>query len=235
VADLSCAPASVTRVVLGDFQGRWAVPWSDITLVTPDSLRMADDTVGAAREPLALSPHEVMLVRDVLDTRVYDVRRRRSVRVGDVWLDQGDDGALSVAGLEVGSEVFLRRLGVRRRVVPSRPLPLSEVHLTSLNGHRVQLATPSSSVHGLAGPDLAHLLTHIPMSSAVDVVRHLPAGSVSQAVEHLHPHVVDRLRHALDGGATAPSRRLRRTAGWRTYRPGGGDVSRRTRAPGSRP
>jgi hypothetical protein len=147
-----------------------------------------------------------------------------------VWLDHGADGSLCVAGLEVGSLVLLRRLGLlRRHDTPARLLPLSQVHLTSLHGHRVQLETRSSSVYRLDGPGLAHLLTHLPVSSAADVVRRLPAHRVSSAVDHLHPHVVDRLRRALGEGAGPPTHRLRRTAGWRIYRPEEGDGSRRAR------
>jgi hypothetical protein len=234
--DLSCAPVRVTRIVVGDLVGRWSLPWTEVSLQPPDAVCALDCTRPRRHRQVPTTPHELMLVRDVLDSRVYDVVGRRSVRVGDVWLDLGADGSLVVAGLEVGPRVFLRRLGLRReRVPPTRLLSLSQVHLTSQNGHRVQLATPSSSVHGLEGADLAHLLTHLPMASAADVVRQLPAPSALEAVEHLHPHLADRLRHALDGGATAVSRRrLRRTAGWRIYNPTH-DEDRRSRPPGSRP
>lgn len=235
VVDVSHAPASVSRIVVGDFQGRWSVPWTGLVLMDADAVRVLEPPEGPVPEPLVLAPHELMLVRDVLDTRVYDIPRRRTARVGDVWLQQEADGSLVVEGLEVGAEVLLKRLGLRRRGGPSRLLPLSQAHLTSLHGHRVQLATPGSSVHGLDGPDLAHLLTHLPLTSAVDVVRQLPAHSVERAAQHLHPHLLDRLGHALDGGGAAPSRRLRRTDGWRTYRPETCDGNRRARKPGARP
>jgi hypothetical protein len=235
VVDLTRSPVPVTGVVVGDFQGRWSVPAEQVTVVPPDSVDLRD-AGEQAHEPLAPAPHELLLVRDVLDTRVYDVARRRSVRVGDVWLDLAENGSLTVAGLELGPEAVLRRLGLRRRrAAPARLVPLSQVHLTSLHGHRVQLDTPTSSVHALEGPELAHLLTHLPMSSAADVARRLPADRVSRAVESLHPHLADRLGHALTDGEAPSSRRWRRTAGWRVYRPRDRGGRRRADPPAARP
>jgi hypothetical protein len=232
VVDVSDSPVRVTAAVLGAFRTRWSVPWPQVVMGQSHSLQVHED--GAAHEPPLLGPHELLLVRDVLDTRVYEPEGRRSVRVGDVWLEPLPDGSMAVAGLEVGPEVMFRRLGLGR----SRPgtgdlLPLSRVHLTSANGHRVQLATPTSSVHTLSGEDLAHLLTHLPVAAAADVVRQLPDRAVAQAVDHLHPHVVSRLRHAL-GGMVEPGRRFTRTAGWRLYRPrAAAEDADRARRPGS--
>ena len=48
-------------------------------------------------------------VRDVLDSRVYDVSRRRTARVAQVWLDVVD-GRLRVLGLDVRVGAALARL-----------------------------------------------------------------------------------------------------------------------------
>jgi hypothetical protein len=223
VVDLSGPSAPVTAAVLGDSQGRRRVPWRQLGLHPRAALRLTGGAGGSPeRGAVRLGEHEVMLVRDVLDTRVYDVPRRRVVRVGEVWLDLLADGSFTVAGLEVGLRSLLPRLGLRRHAPAAVALlPLTQVHLTSPHGHRVQLATASSSVHTLRGADLAHLLTHLPASAAADVVRELPEPTVAPAVGHLHPHVADRLDHALHTATAAPARRWRRTAGWRLNRPPG--------------
>lgn len=197
VVDLSRSPVPVTGALTGD---------------------------APSRRPPVLAPHEVRLVRDVLDCRVYDVPGRRTVRVGEVWLVRRDDGGLDVVGLEVGVAAVLRRLGLSRLRSAPEGLPLlqlSQVHLTSPPGHRAQLATPSAPVHRLGPHDLAHLLTHLPVSFAEDVVRLLPQERSRAAFERLHPRVVARLAHTLDGREAPPRRhRTRRTAGWRLDRPG---------------
>lgn len=236
VADLGSAPVPVTGVVVGDFHGRWTIPWAAVGPDVSDVLRCADaaavppptpatpptPTTPPERPEPDLDTHQLMLVRDVLDSRVYGVTSRRSARVGDVWLTHRADGRLEVAGLEVGTGVVLGRLGLRPRhdfEESATLLPLSDVHLTSARGHQVQLATPTSPVHRLDPHELAHLLTHLPVTSAADVVRHLPAERADAAARHLHPHVLSRLAHALSGRASLHHRRVRRTAGWRLNRP----------------
>jgi hypothetical protein len=56
---------------------------------------------------------EVMLVRDVLDNRMVDWRRRSLGRVDGLVLVQDGDGPPRVAGLESGPTVLGRRLGRR--------------------------------------------------------------------------------------------------------------------------
>ena len=161
VADLGVVPVRVVRVA--------------------SSLRR-----GPQRPPLAA--HELLLGRDVLDTRVYDVARRRTVRVGEVWLHRLEDGALAVTGLESGLRPVLRRLGMRRSP-PSKDtlLQLGDVHLTSGRGHLVQLAVASSSVHRLPAHELAHLLTHLPVATAADLMHRIPPERGAVAMRQLHP------------------------------------------------
>lgn len=221
VVDLAASPAEVTAVVVGDFSSRRRVDWSavvgDPTPGRPEEESETEDG-GTVR-----SPSEVLLVRDVLDSRVYDVGRRRTARVGEVWLDDRD-GRLFVLGLDVrlGAAVErLRRSDRRGRTPPvGGLLDLSSVHLTSRHGHRAQLRSSTAPVHRLRGVDLAHLLTHLPVDSAADVARHLPTPHVQVALGHLHPHVRDRVQRALQSdGAPARTVRTRRTDGWRLYRP----------------
>lgn len=221
VARVGARGTQVTGLVLGDLRGRWVVPWSDLDVSRLDRLTLVRDVAREHRQSNPLEPDELLLVRDVLDCRVYVVAARGSARVGEVWLEESADGTLSVRGVEVGTRVVLRRLGPQRwrdRASEKPLVPLSEVHLVSGRGHIVQLASGMSPVPHLAPHDLAHLLTHLPARAAVDVVRRVPAASSRAALEHLHPRVRKHLGRALDGQAPS-ERRYRRTAGWRVNRP----------------
>ena len=221
VARIGADGTSVTGLLVGDFRDRWLVPCAEVDVLDPSGPRLVHDLPADQRTSSPLEADELLLVRDVLDCRVYVVSARGSARVGEVWLEGSADGALSVTGVEVGTRVVLRRLGPQRwrDRAPDKPLlPLSEVHLVSGRGHIVQLSSGLSPVPHLAPHDLAHLLTHLPARAAVDVVRRVPAASSRAALEHLHPRVRKHLGRALDG-RTPSERRYRRTAGWRADRP----------------
>jgi len=211
----------VTGLLVGDRRTRWMVPGAEVDLLAAPGPRLVHDLPADQRTSSPLDADELLLVRDVLDCRVYVVAARGTARVGEVWLEQSADGTLSVPGVEVGTRVVLRRLGLRRwrPPAPGEPLiPLSEVHLVSGRGHIVQLSSGMSPVPDLAAHDLAHLLTHLSARAAVDVVRRVPAARSRAALEHLHPRVRAHLGRAIDG-RPATERRYRRTAGWRADRP----------------
>lgn len=108
-------PVRVVGLIVSTRSSRRQVPWSVLTvhpethLPTIDPRRATPAPGTAAREE-----HRLLLVRDVLDGRVYDVRRRRTARVAEVWLREHDQ-AWEVAGLEVGARATLRRLNPRDR------------------------------------------------------------------------------------------------------------------------
>ena len=192
--------ASVTGLLVGDFRDRWLVPISEVDVLAPSGPRLVHDLPADQRTSTTLGPDELLLVRDVLRCRVYVVASRGTARVGEVWLEESG-GILSVAGVEVGTRVRLRRIEPQRwrDRVPEQPLlSLSEVHLVSGRGHIVQLSSGMSPVSHLAPDDLAHLLTHLSARAAVDVVRQVPAARSRAAVEHLHPRVRKHLGPALD-------------------------------------
>lgn len=221
VARVGVDGASVTGLLVGDFRDRWLVPCAEVDVLDPSGPRLVHDLPAEQRTSTPRESDELLLVRDVLDCRVYVVAARGSARVGEVWLEESADGTLSVRGVEVGTRVVLRRLGPQRwrdRASEKPLVPLSEVHLVSGRGHIVQLSSGMSPVPRLAPHDLAHLLTHLPARAAVDVVRRVPAASSRAALEHLHPRVRKHLGRALDGQAPS-GRGYRRTAGWRVNRP----------------
>ncbi len=51
VADLGAAPVPVTGVVVGDFHGRWTIPWVAVAPDVSDVLRCADDAPPYPRRP----------------------------------------------------------------------------------------------------------------------------------------------------------------------------------------
>jgi len=89
------------------------------------------------------------LVRDVLDTQVYDIGGHRISRVGDVVLELSQ-GVLVLSGIEAGIAPVLRRLGLSRasRAAGGRTLAWSELHPLSKRGHSLVLASDPERAHG---------------------------------------------------------------------------------------
>ena len=220
VVDVTEPDGVATGLLLSRSAGTRFVPWRNVRLHPRTG--MPTQVVGVQPWTALSGPH-LLLVRDVLDSRVYDVQGRRTGRVAEVWLELRE-GRLEVAGVEVGVRAMLRRLlPIRLPDTASTPprelLPLSAIHLMSPGGHRAQLSSAGSAVHRLGGAGTAHLLTHLPPGAAAEVARRLPEQHRQRVVQRLHPRVGSRLRQALGSGPPARRPRTRRTDGWRLYLP----------------
>jgi len=220
VVDVTEPDGVATGLLLGRSAHARFVPWRDVRLHP----RTGMPTQFVDGHPRAVvTGSELLLVRDVLDSRVYDVRARRTDRVAEVWLELRE-GRLEVAGVEVGARAMVRRLlpiepSDRASTAPRMLLPLSAIHLMSPGGHRAQLSSAGSPVHRLSGAGTAHLLTHLPPDAAAELARRLPEQHRRRVVQRLHPRVGDRLRQALGSGSPARRPRTRRTDGWRLFLP----------------
>jgi hypothetical protein len=220
--DVTREPVVVTGLMVGEQKSSHIVAFRDLTIDGSDAalLWIGEEHHG---HPTSTG-HEVLLLRDLLDGRVYDAANRRTARVAEVWLDTRDDPKrVEVAGVEVGPRAAFARLRPRRHEPPTAPagelLRLSELHLMTPHGHRVLLADDSSAAHRLTDIDLAHLLTHLPPSQATEVAQRVPGGRLERAFTRLHPHVRRKLQRAIDQDRSVRKPRTRRTEGWRLYLP----------------
>ena len=195
-----------------------------------------------------LAADELLLVRDVVDTQVVDLRGHHLTRVSDVLLARDGD-QLRVQSVDLGPAAMLRRLGLRRLAghVGEQAVDWQDLHLTSPRAHQLQLATDGATFRHLDPPDLAELLARLSTSRAMDLVRALEPGPAAAAIRHSHPRVGRRLMQHLSPreqhdlvAATPPeharalahlappatsttstggTRRYRRTDGWQVHRP----------------
>jgi sporulation protein YlmC with PRC-barrel domain len=192
-----------------------SVPWSRLT-----SRRDGDGMVLVGTEPVVehrLTPSEVFVRRDILDSPVVLTDPPRRARVSDVVLERDVAGTWA-AELDVSTAGALRRLlGTSRPAAVSGSVRLSEVILASAGGHAAQLAAPGTMVFRLGPAEMAEVLTRVSVAHARDILRVADHRVLEQALSLLHPHVRSRVT------GTEPSpRRVRRLAGWRLHRPAGG-------------
>lgn len=214
---------AVDRMLLGSRRRiTHLVPWSLVADDRRREIRLSIDDLGpyAVPDGLRLGDHELLLVRDVLDTQIVDVVGYRVSRVGEVLL-AGADHRLEVVAVEVGLRAVLRRLrlGFLADRLPERAVDWADLHLTSDRGHLVQLRTKAAALHRLDAQGLAELITRLDVTSAVDVVRTVDSETATAAMDRLHSGVAHGLNRAMGAGPAARPARLRRLEGWRIHRP----------------
>jgi sporulation protein YlmC with PRC-barrel domain len=159
----------------------------------------AEELEDAGREADSLGPDELLLAEHVLDTQIVDVEGKRVVRVGEVELAPEGENLL-VAGVEVGRAALLRRLGLRRlsgRVEPEF-VDWRDLHVASGRGHVLQLRTTAARVHHLGAPELAHLVSRMPITHGAEVLRTVRPQTAAAALGTAHPELGGRLVGELD-------------------------------------
>jgi CBS domain-containing protein len=160
-----------------------AVPWSGVAALSRSRVVLGD----GAGEP-GSTAEALWLVRDVLDAQIVDLAGRRVVRVGDVLLAPRD-GALEVAGVEVGFAPVLRRLGLPRRLGrgAGTAIAWNDLHVVPKRGSRLELAVPRERLHAMAPAELAAVLARLAPPSAAAVAEAIEPSVVAGAVAAGHP------------------------------------------------
>jgi sporulation protein YlmC with PRC-barrel domain len=115
----------------------------DISWSAVSSFESANVHLTPEAEPrtVGVRDDELLLARHVLDAQIVDLAGKCLTRVGDVELSVVD-GSLIVAGVEVGTQPLLRRLGFGplARGAHAHSLRWTDLHLASYRGRVVQLA-----------------------------------------------------------------------------------------------
>lgn len=195
-------PLLVEHLVVKRPGGLLVVPWhavanlhaGRVVLATQDVDHFA---VGSLSE--SLSPDEILLARDVLDTQIVDVVGQRMARVADIVLARTAGSGLELLGVEVGFGAVLRRLGLGAWVprTAGDMVAWSDLHLTSERGHAVQLSTPRAAVHRLDARGLAALMSRVDTDSAAEILVAREPVVAAEAIRVAHPSVAERLLRAL--------------------------------------
>ncbi|KAA0111094.1 magnesium transporter [Mycolicibacterium sp. P1-5] len=174
------------------------VPWEPVMSFERNHIVIADD---GGYSDVRLREHEILLVRDVLDTQVVDVVGQRLARVADVVLTRNAARRIELVGVEVGFGAVLRRLGVESFIARTDRdvIDWADVHLTSERGHAAQLACGRSTVHHLDARGLAALVSRVDTESAAEILAAKGPGAAADVVRAAHPVVGERVLRALPG------------------------------------
>lgn len=215
VADLSVeldqprGPQMVQRLLIRRRQAPGLlVPWTAVVEFGRHGVLLNDgiDTaVPFDPDGTGLRDHEILLLRDVLDTQVVDIVGQRLARVSDVVLNRTADGRLELVGAEVGFGGVLRRLGLHRLAVRAGDdvVDWTDLHLTSERGHTVQLNTPRSAVHHLDESALVALIDRLDVESAAEVLATTKPLVAARVIHGSDPVIGEKVLRAMPGDRAA--------------------------------
>jgi hypothetical protein len=188
------------------------VEWGAVTSFEHTLVQLGpnDESAGSVLRPdgeLALDHGELLLGRDVMDTQVVDVGGSRLARVGDVLLTRLIDERLLVGAVDVGFGAVCRRLGLGfiAERMPSKDIAWDDLHLTSKQGHRVQLRAPKALVHRLNEQELAVLLSRVSVDAGADVLATVEPTVAGAILAGSHPELARKLMSALEDPRVEPA------------------------------
>lgn len=152
--------------------------------IPPQSVRFEEGKIILTNNDIPHLPYDhsdLYLAEDLLDKQVIDVDGRRLVRVNDVVLENGHE--LKVAGIDVGFDGVLRRLGIDMHVPNQKILPWNFIEAFDYDTGNIKLKLKQNSLSKLHPADIADILEDAGTKERVGIVESLDAKQAARAIE----------------------------------------------------
>ncbi|MGB9612674.1 MAG: magnesium transporter MgtE N-terminal domain-containing protein [Candidatus Margulisiibacteriota bacterium] len=150
-----------------------------------------------------LRPGEVLLMREVIDQQVVDLKGARVIRVNDLKLAKVDQDVRLIAA-DVGMSGMLRRLGLEGLVgwllglfgkkIPERLIGWD--HVQNLVGGKI--AVPSKTISDLHPADVAQIISQLQREKKGEIFAALSEKAAADALHELEPMLGALLISAVD-------------------------------------
>jgi CBS domain-containing protein len=151
----------------------------------------------------SLREREVLLMRDVVDQQVVDLKGARVIRVNDLKLAKVDQDVRLIA-VDVGLRGMLRRLGLEkplgwilgwfRQAIPEQLIGWD--HVQNLAGG--EIAVPTQAITELHPADVAQIISQIQTEKRAEIFSALSDKTAAEALHELEPMLGAILVAALD-------------------------------------
>jgi hypothetical protein len=189
----------------------YAVVAADDITISQTGVQLRSDRQVVARP--VRQKGDVALARDVLDRQLVDLAGVEVRRANDIYLFDSPNG-WELAGVDVASRSFLRRLGPRRRTCPPPIRAIDWADLQSFVprftdealpnepgpadaagevGGAVKLGVPARDVKKLRAKDVASLLAELGRGQQAQVAALAPESAAAEALRQLDPAQRDAL------------------------------------------
>ncbi len=152
--------------------------------ISPDTLAYHDGKLVLKSHHITQLPYDhkdFYLAEDLLDKQVIDTDGRRLVRVNDVIIEV--NGELKVAGIDIGFDGILRRLGLGILKFHQRVLPWSDIEALDYETGTIQLKLTQNKLRKMHPADLAEILEDAGTKERLGIVAALDAKQAARAIE----------------------------------------------------
>lgn len=146
--------------------------------------------------PYTPGPHDLYLVRDVLDKQIIDTDGVRVVRVNDLELAR-INGDFYVANVDIGGLGLMRRLGLAKPAEkvakrlgrpPARSGIISWEAVELLPGDQpMRLRVPSDKIADLHPADLAEIISDLSRDESSQLLNSLDVETLADTLEEVEP------------------------------------------------
>jgi CBS domain-containing protein/sporulation protein YlmC with PRC-barrel domain len=161
------------------------IPIAQVAEIRPGVVRLKSGAVDVGR--FQRRDGELLLVKDVLDRQVIDVRGTRVVRVNDLYLTLAADGYRVVA-LDTGGRAILRRLvpaGMRARFAGRALTDWREVEYLVSDTPSVRLKAGHLQLRKLRPQQLARIVAELSKQEGAEVLTSLDEEQAADTLEEL--------------------------------------------------
>jgi CBS domain-containing protein/sporulation protein YlmC with PRC-barrel domain len=161
------------------------IPVARVAEIRAGIVRLTSGTVDVGR--FQRREGEVLLVRDVLDRQVIDVRGSRVVRINDLYLSQRADGYRVVA-LDTGGRAIVRRLlpsGMRARFAGRMLTDWREVEYLMSDVPFIRIKSGHLQLQKLRPQQLARILSDLSKQEGAEVLASLDEDKAADTLEEL--------------------------------------------------
>ncbi|MFN8532969.1 MAG: CBS domain-containing protein [Dehalococcoidia bacterium] len=183
--DDSALPIVVGMIVRTVGRRELFVPFTEVRQVDENGIRLATSRIDI--RPFARRPGEILLNKDLLDTKVIDLTRGRVARANDLVVEP--EGEIwRVVAVDVSGAALAARIGLGRWLRGERRLvPWDAIDVFASQIPVGQPGVRHAKLSRLHPGDLAQILDDVAAPQAREIVAALDDARAADAVEDLDP------------------------------------------------
>lgn len=152
--------------------------------IPPQAIRFDKGNITLTTTDFPQLPYDhkdLYLGEDLLDKQVIDTDGRRLVRVNDVVLEDGHE--LKVAGIDIGFDGILRRLGLGTIKIEQKILPWHVIEAFDYETGTIKIKLKQNNLAKLHPADIADILEDAGTKERLGIVESLDAKQAARAIE----------------------------------------------------